>query len=68
MGRPKEENYIDEKNVNQETCPNCGSDNPKTEDNGDRMFVARDGYAECSDCSIKWDVENDVVDTPLRDQ
>lgn len=63
----EEDNSIDDFDVNQETCPNCGED-PKTEIDGDRMYVLTDGYTACSECSIKWDVVNDVVDVPRRDQ
>lgn len=61
----EEDNHIDEYSVEQETCPNCGGE-AETETNGDRIYVLHDGYTTCEDCSVKWHVEDDVVDEPLN--
>lgn len=52
-------NFIDSFTVNQDMCPSCHSE-PEYDEAGD-IYVMYDGFAKCSNCSIKWNVEEDVV-------
>lgn len=56
---PSDANHIEEYTINQGTCPSCGGV-PEKDDDGN-IYVLYDGYTLCSECSIKWHVENDVV-------
>lgn len=52
-------NFIDSFTVNQDVCPSCRGE-PERDESGD-IYVMYDGYANCSECSIKWSVEENVV-------
>jgi formate dehydrogenase maturation protein FdhE len=52
-------NFVDDFSVNQSVCPSCGGD-PEEDEEG-HIYVMFDGYAKCSECSIKWNVQEDVV-------